>query len=121
MNTIFKNIVVASATAAFLSSSAHAGGLSDAIVEREVQEIQEVAPAGSLPGWVIPVVALVVIGAVIAASNDDDPDPVVVDTAEEPTNVEREIVRISAPVGPTGGRGGRGRPAGIQSTSSPIN
>ena len=116
MNTIFKNIVVASATAAFLSSSAHAGGLSDAIVEREVQEIQEVAPAGSLPGWVIPVVALVVIGAVIAASNDDD--PVVVDTAEEPTNVEREIVRISAPVGPTGGRG---RPAGIQSTSSPIN
>ncbi len=75
MNKIIQSFITASATAALLSSSAFAGGLSDEIVEREVQEIQEVVPAGSLPGWVIPVVAIVVIGALIAASNDDDDEP----------------------------------------------
>ena len=74
MNKTIKSFIAASATAALISSSAFAGGLSDEIVEREVQEIQEVVPAGSLPGWVIPVVAIVVIGALIAASNDDEPD-----------------------------------------------
>ena len=84
MNKNLKSFVAASATAALISSSAFAGGLSDEIVEREVEEIQELAPAGSVPGWVLPVVALVVIGAVIAANNDDDDDPVVVAMEVEP-------------------------------------
>ena len=84
MNKTFKSLVVASATAALISSSAFAGGLSDEIVEREVEEMQEVAPAGSVPGWVIPVVAIVVIGALIAASNDDDDEPVAEIMTEEP-------------------------------------
>ena len=79
MNKTIKSFIAASATAALISSSAFAGGLSDEIVEREVQEIQEVVPAGSLPGWVIPVVAIVVIGALIAASNDDDDEPICTD------------------------------------------
>ena len=83
MNKIFKSFVVASATAALISSSAFAGGLSDEIVEREVEEMQEVVPAGSVPGWVIPVVAIVVIGALIAASkNDDDPEPAAEEESE---------------------------------------
>lgn len=72
MNKTLKSFIVATATAALISSSAFAGGLSDEIVEREVEEMQEVVPAGSVPGWVIPVVAIVVIGALIAASKDDD-------------------------------------------------
>ena len=84
MNKTFKSFVVATATAALVSSSAFAGGLSDEIVEREVEEIQEVVPAGSVPGWVIPVVALVVIGALIAANNDDDDKPADEPPADEP-------------------------------------
>lgn len=89
MNKTIKSFIAASAAVALISSSAFAGGLSDEIVEREVQEIQEVAPAGSLPGWVIPVVAIVVIGALIAANNDDDDEPPV---DEEPPVEEKSPV-----------------------------
>lgn len=60
-----------------LTQVAHAGGLADAIVEEEPVVIAE-PPEPGLPGWVIPVVALVLIGAVAASSSsdsDEDPEP----------------------------------------------
>ena len=92
MNKTFKSFVVASATAALISSSAFAGGLSDEIVEREVEEMQEVVPAGSVPGWVIPVVAIVVIGALIAASKDDDDDEPVEEIVDECVECELRTI-----------------------------
>ncbi len=73
-NRIYKFAVTAMA-ASLLANTAFAGGLADAITERQPVVIQD-TPDDGLPGWVLPVAALVIIGAVVASSDggSDDPD-----------------------------------------------
>ncbi len=71
-------LVAATAIAAtILPNTTIAGGLADVIVERQPVTIQD-TPDNTLPGWVLPVAALVILGAVVASSDgggdDDEPD-----------------------------------------------
>lgn len=68
---ILKNALITAVGTAVLAGSATAGGLADAIVEREPVVIEQTAEAG-IPGWVLPAAALVVLGIVVANNDDDD-------------------------------------------------
>ena len=57
---------------AFAGTTAFAGGFADEIVEAPVVVVEPTAPAGSLPGWVIP--AVLVAGLVALAVSGDDSD-----------------------------------------------
>ena len=62
--------LIAAAVATTFAGSALAGGFADEIVEAPVVIVEPVAPAGSLPGWVIP--AVLVAGLVALAASGDD-------------------------------------------------
>lgn len=66
--------VIAAGTAVVLSgTAASAGGLANEILEAPVvvEEPVEVAPASSVPGWVIPVAILAVLIGVASSSDGD--------------------------------------------------
>ena len=66
-----KKLLLSAAIATVTATSALAGGLADEVVEAPIIEVAP-EPAGSLPGWVIP---LAIVGLVIAvASSSDDED-----------------------------------------------
>ena len=69
----FKSLIVAPATTALIATSAHAGGLADAITEAPVVEEVAPAPSGSA-NWVVPALAVLLLGIAIASSGDDDDD-----------------------------------------------
>ena len=83
MTLNLKTTCTAALITALVSTSVSAGGLSDAITEREA-EIVQAAPQNGIPGWVLPAVGLLAL-AVIASSSgggggsssddDDDNDP----------------------------------------------
>lgn len=62
--------VIAAVAATTVASTAFAGGFADEIVEAPVTIVEPAAPAGTLPGWVIP--AVLVAGLVALAVSDDD-------------------------------------------------
>ena len=79
MTLNLKTTCTAALITALVSTSVSAGGLSDAITERE-PEIVQAAPQNGIPGWVLPAVGLLAL-AVIASSSgggggssDDDDD-----------------------------------------------
>lgn len=67
-----KTLLAATTAVAFASTTAMAGGFADEIVEAPVVVVEPEAPAGSLPGWVIP--AVLVAGLVALAVSGDDSD-----------------------------------------------
>ncbi|MEO9826270.1 MAG: hypothetical protein ABJF50_17855 [Paracoccaceae bacterium] len=67
-NTL-KTMIVAPALAGMVATGAYAGGLATPQLEDEVISAEDDA---GLPGWVVPAIAIVVVGALIASSNDDD-------------------------------------------------
>jgi hypothetical protein len=71
MGTNMKNLVIATTIAAFTATTAFAGGNSDAAMEPEVMT-EEVMPAGSAAGWIVPVMALVLIALVASGSSDEE-------------------------------------------------
>ena len=83
MTLNLKTTCTAALITALVSTSVSAGGLSDAITERE-PEIVQAAPEAGIPVWVLPAVGLLAL-AVIASSSggggggsssdDDDNDP----------------------------------------------
>ena len=84
MTLNLKTTCTAALITALVSTSVSAGGLSDAITERE-PEIVQAAPEAGIPAWVLPAVGLLAL-AVIASSSgggggggsssdDDDNDP----------------------------------------------
>lgn len=77
----FRSLVLAPATTALLATGAHAGGLADAIVETPQVEIMPEDDDTGLANWVVPAIALLVIGIAVASSGDDDDD----DEVEEDT------------------------------------
>lgn len=83
-NNTFKSLIIAPATAAMLATGAQAGGLSDAIVEQAPVEVAPVAPAAGSNSWVVPAIALLLIGAAIASSGSDDDDEVEDEVDEGP-------------------------------------
>ena len=67
----FTKTLVAAAAATMIAGSAFAGGFAPAIVDTPVTIVAPpAAPAGSLPGWVIP--AVLVAGLVALAASGDD-------------------------------------------------
>lgn len=64
--------MIAAAAATTIAGSAFAGGFAEEIVEAPVAIVEPAAPAGSLPGWVIP--AVLVAGLVALAVSGDDSD-----------------------------------------------
>ena len=65
-------LLAAGLLSAAVATSAAAGGFAETIVEAPVMITEPVAPAGSLPGWVIP--AVLVAGLVALAASGDDSD-----------------------------------------------
>ncbi|SHJ02311.1 hypothetical protein [Wenxinia saemankumensis] len=68
-----KTLVASTAAIAFAGSAALAGGFADEIVEAPVVMVEPAAPAGSIPGWVIPA-ALAAALIAVAVSGDDSDD-----------------------------------------------
>ena len=73
-NPICRMAALAATVCAFSANSAFAGGLADAIVEQQPQVVAQ-SQQNRLPGWVIPVAALVLLGAVVASSDGGDDEP----------------------------------------------
>jgi hypothetical protein len=75
VNSKFKSLVVAPATVAMLATSVQAGGVADAIVEAEPIEMDPyVEPQSSTPSWVIPAIAILLLGVAASASQSDSDD-----------------------------------------------
>ena len=64
--------LIAAALATTVAGSAIAGGFSNTVVEPPVVVVEPTAPAGSLPGWVIPVVILGALAAVALSDSDSE-------------------------------------------------
>ncbi len=65
--------IAAAAVMTTVAGSAFAGGFATEIVETPVVVIDPVvAPAGSLPGWVVPAAVAVALIAVATSGSDDD-------------------------------------------------
>lgn len=93
-----KCLLAATAVATTFTSTAYAGGLADAITEREPEIVEQAAPA-AVPGWVVPAVALLLIGVAVAASSDsgsddDDPTPEAQESNAEPEFTDEELDNI---------------------------
>ncbi len=64
-----KAVAMASVLVAGLTPAVQAGGLADAIIESEVVEVE---PAGSMAGWLVP---LIIVGLIVLiAQGSDDPE-----------------------------------------------
>lgn len=64
-----KAVAMASVLVAGLTPAVQAGGLADAIIESEVVEVE---PAGSMAGWLVP---LIIVGLIVLiAQGNDDPE-----------------------------------------------
>lgn len=79
MRNLLKNTLLATAATTAMTSGTFAGGLADAIVEREPVIIPQVAEESSM-NWLLPLAAIVVVGALVASrdggsDNDPAPDP----------------------------------------------
>ncbi|SHJ02293.1 hypothetical protein [Wenxinia saemankumensis] len=75
--SVTKTLLAATAASAFAATSAFAGGFADEITEAPVVAptvmVEPAAPAGSIPGWVIPA-ALAAALIAVAVSGDDSED-----------------------------------------------
>lgn len=71
-----------------LATSASAGGLSDAIIERQPQIVEQ-SPPEAMPGWVLPVVGLVVLGIIATQDGGSDGGGDTVPTKVLPTAVNK--------------------------------
>ncbi len=75
MRNTLKTMMAAATALSAAATSAHSGGLSDAIVESEPEPIvMDDASRSGVPGWVVPVVVLGLLGAAVASSSGDDND-----------------------------------------------
>lgn len=71
-----KRFLIVFGTLVAAAAAAHAGGLSDVVVEMAPPApVEEVAPAsGSIPGWVIPLAIIGLMVGLAASGSDDDDD-----------------------------------------------
>ncbi|PUB18903.1 hypothetical protein [Yoonia sediminilitoris] len=94
-----RSLFFAAASATMIVSSAQAGGLADAITEREPEVIEQ-APPAEMPSWVVPAVALLLIGVAVAASKgggSDDPAPEARETPDEPDEPDEPDAPVEEP------------------------
>ena len=75
--SVIKTLIAATAASAFAASAALAGGFADEIVEEPVAPVVMVeppAPAGSIPGWVIPAALAAALIALAVSGDDSEED-----------------------------------------------
>jgi hypothetical protein len=71
-----KKYILGAAALVGSAAAAVAGGLADAMIEQDPTIVMSdtIESAGSVPGWVIPVVILGVVALAVAANSGDDDD-----------------------------------------------
>ena len=68
-----KKIVISAAALSMFAATAFAGNVKEPVMEPMVEVMEE--EPGSSAGLLIPLLALVAIGVLVANSSDDDPAP----------------------------------------------